>query len=173
MKARFDFTIDDLIDGAERGLKRSPLVHSGRWRAALTTSVLSAVLIYLLVPGSPEMRLGLAIVCATVTALAYPTLLAQARKARLRKLFLERFGGPGPFPFEIELTPEAVITTQGGTQSRHEWSKFTSVEDTADAIELVARGVGTIVVRNRAFGSKEEWRAFLDTARNYLAERHS
>ncbi len=61
MKARFDFTIQDLIDAAERGLRRAPLVHSWRSRAALTTSVLSAVLVYLLAPGSLEMRLGLAV----------------------------------------------------------------------------------------------------------------
>ena len=145
MKARFDFTIQDLIDAAERGLQRSPLVHSWRSRSA--------------------------IVCAAAAALAYPRLLASARQARLRKLFLERFGGPGPFAFEIELTPEAVIITQNGTQARHDWSKFVAVEDTADAIELVGRGVGSIVVRNRAFSSKEEWRAVLDTARNYLARR--
>ena len=171
MKARFDFTVEDLVDTTERGLGRSRLVRSWRWRSTLVSAGLSGAVVYALVPGAPATRLVLAIVCAVATGLSYPPMIANVRKARLRKLFLERFGGPGPFRFEIELTPEAVVTTQAGTQARYDWSRFSAVEETPEAIELVGRGAGTIAVRNRAFQSQEEWRAFLDTARCYLAAR--
>ena len=40
---------------------------------------------------------------------------------------------------------------------------------TCDAIEFIMQGVDEVVVRNRAFQSKDEWRQFLDLSRKYAA----
>jgi hypothetical protein len=83
------------------------------------------------------------------------------------RYFRERFGGNGPYTCEVELTPEGLATTQSGVRTVREWSNIERVEDTDDAIEFVTRGSGTVVVRNRAFKSKDEWRQFFDMARQY------
>src|SRR5712692_4451734 len=77
----------------------------------------------------------------------------------------------GPYPFEIELTPAALVTTQAGTRSEHAWSTIVEVKDSPDAIDFVARGAGIIVVRNRAFRSDTERREFLELARKFTKTR--
>ncbi len=68
---------------------------------------------------------------------------------------------------ERSLAPEGQVTNQSGVRTVREWSNIERVEDTADAIEFVTRGSGTVIVRNRAFKSKDEWRHFFDMARQY------
>src|SRR5712691_6174505 len=114
MKVRFDFTLDDLVDAAERGTANSKLVRSWRWREMVVTAVLSGVIVYVLKSGTHEAKVFWAVVGALIAAAIYSFVATRSRKDRLRKLFQERFGGAGPYPFEIELTPTAVVTTQAG-----------------------------------------------------------
>jgi hypothetical protein len=137
----------------------------------LITAFVGGLVMYLLSSGSLQLRLALAVVTAVVVAAVQPLLARGSREDNLRKVFRERFGGSGPFSFDIELLPAGVVTVQAGTRAEHPWSKFVAVEESADAVELVGRGAGTIVVRNRAFATAQERAQFVELARRYLASK--
>ena len=162
MKAQFDFTVDDLIDASERTLARSRVAQGWRSRG-----VWAAALFGGLVGWAVRQDLLFAFFGAALCAVTQPFLAARARKARLLRYFRERLGGSGPFHCEVELTPEALVTTQAGVRTVREWPSVIAIVETGDAIEFHTRGAGSLVVRNRAFQSREQWKNFLDMARQY------
>ncbi len=168
MKVKFEFTLDDLVDTAERAAGRSGVVRSWRWQGMALSCLFSAVVAYVLVPGSTERRITAAVVGAIICAAIYPFTSGRSRKKRLLKLFREQFGGDGAYTCEVELLDSGVATTQAGTRSLREWPAISAIEDTPDSVDFITRGAGAIVVRNRAFRSAEERKQFLDLARQYL-----
>lgn len=171
MKVRFQFTVDDLVDTAERTAGRSGVVGSWRWQGMALSCLSSAAVAYVLVPGSTQRRIIAAAAGAIVCAAIYPFTSGRSRKKRLLKLFREQFGGDGPYTCEVELLDSGVATTQAGTRSLREWQVITAIEDTPDSVDFITRGAGSIVVRNRAFRSAEERRQFLELARQHLGLR--
>ena len=171
MKVKFDFTLEDLVDAAERGMASSKLVRGWRWREMIVTAALGGVIVYVLKSESHDTKVVSALIGALIAAAIYSFAATRSRKGRLRKLFQERFGGEGPYPFEIELTPAALVTTQAGTRSEHPWSTIVEVKDSPDAIDFVAKGAGIIVVRNRGFRSEKERSEFLELARELSKAR--
>jgi hypothetical protein len=167
MKVKFDFTIDDMVDVAERAMSRSPLVRTWRWEGLATSCVLGAVVAYFVVGGSVERRLYGAIVGALVCALIYPFTVPRTRKARLQKYYREEFGGDGPYTCEVEITPAGLATVQAGLHALQEWPTIVAIHDTPDSVDFVGRGGRSLVVRNRAFRSPEERAEFIRLARSY------
>ena len=88
----------------------------------ILTAALGGVIVYVLRSGSHDAKVVSAVIGAVIAAAIYSFAATRSRKGRLRKFFQERFGGEGPYPFEIELTPAALVTTQAGTRSEHAWS---------------------------------------------------
>ena len=167
MRVQFDFTIDDLVDSAERAVSRSPVARSWRWQGMLASCVLSAAIAYVAVPGSAGRRLFAAAVGALICAAIYPFSVGRSRKRRLRKYFREQFGGEGPYSCEVELTPAGLVTVQQGTRSERAWSTITAIRVTDNSVDFVTKGAGSLVVRNRAFSSAEQHDAFVTLARSY------
>ena len=167
MKVAFDFTLDDMVDVAERAANRSATVQGMRSQARYVSSIVAAVFVYLILPGSQAFRLVCAGAAAFVCAWMYPRDHRKLHRKKLRQHFVEQFGGEGPFRCEVELAPEGLIVTQAGARTVRQWSSITAVNDTTDSIEFLARGSGSLVVRNRAFKSQEEHHEFLRLARSY------
>jgi hypothetical protein len=167
MKVRFDFTLEDLVDSSERALSRSRTIRSLRMKSRLLSAFLCGVVVFLAKAGPPETKLLWAGIFAILAAAAHPYLVGRTRRRQLLKVFRERFSGPGPFTCEVELTSSGVTINQAGTQSTRPWSKIAEVKDAEDSIEIISPQTGFIVVRNRAFGSTEERRQFLELARKY------
>lgn len=167
MKVKFDFTVDDLVDSAERAVSRSAVARGWRWQGMLASCVLSAVVAYMVVPGSPERRVFAAAVGAVICAALYPFSVGRSRKRRLQKYFREQFGGDGPFTCEVELTPGGLVTVQAGTRSERAWSTVTAIQVTDNSVDFLTKGAGSLVVRNRAFSSAEQRDAFVKLARSY------
>jgi hypothetical protein len=169
MKVHFDFTIDDMVDVTERATGRSPLIRSWRWRSTAIACAVSALAVYLLSPGSEGFRLFAACIAIGLGMTFFPANLERARRSRLRRFLRERLGSDGPFRCEVELKPEGVAVSQAGTQSLREWSTIVSIEDGPEAVEIVPRSAGSLVVRNRAFSSPAERTEFIRLARSYIA----
>jgi hypothetical protein len=167
VKVAFDFTLDDMVDVAERAAERSATIKGMRSNARLFSSIIAAVIVYLVIPGDAVWRLLGAGVAALICAWMYPGDYRKLHRKKLRQHFVEQFGGEGPFRCEVELTPQGLAVTQAGAQIVREWSTVSAVLDTGDSIEFVARGSGTLVVRNRAFKSQSEHAEFLRLARSY------
>jgi len=167
VKIAFDFTVDDMVDVAERAAERSSTVRGIGSQTRLVSSIIAAAIVFLLIPGDPVWRLLGAGVAAAVCAWMYPSDYRKLHRKRLRQHFIEQFGGEGPFRCEVELTPQGLAVTQAGAQIVREWKSITAVLDTGDSIEFVARGSGSLVVRNRAFQSQSEHAEFLRLARSY------
>ena len=165
MKVAFDFTLDDLIDASERTLARSRVARGWRSQAVWMSALLGGAIVWLL---RGDVFLGLAggALCAGLQVV----FSRHTRKSRLLRYFRERLGSDGPYRCEVELTPEALVTVQNGVRTAREWSTVEAINDAQDAIEFYTRGAGTLVVRNRAFHSQEEWKSFLETARKYAKQ---
>ena len=167
MKVSFQFTVEDMVDGAERVTARSSVARGWRWQRMIGTCVLGAIVAYILVPGSDAQKLFAALVVAGVCAAILPFSGGSWRRRRLEAFFREQFGGDGPFTCEVELTPAALVTVQRGTRSERAWNTIRAINVTDDSVDFISRGAGTLIVRNRAFKSREERDAFVKLARSY------
>ena len=136
----------------------------------LASCVLSAAIAYVAVPGSAGRRLFAAAVGALICAAIYPFSVGRSRKQRLQKYFREQFGGDGPYTCEVELTPAALVVVQRGARSERPWSMLRTIQVTDDSVDLITPGAGSLVVRNRAFKSREERDAFVELARKYAPQ---
>jgi hypothetical protein len=167
VKVKFDFTVDDMVDVAEREVTRSPAVRSWRWQDLLVSCLVSALVAYMVVPGSHTQRLFAAVIGALIAVLITPFTAGRSRKRRLQKYFRERFGGDGPYTCEVELAPEGLVSVQAGMRSVREWPSIEAIVETPNSVDFVTRASGSLVVRNRAFRSAEEHDAFVKLARSY------
>jgi len=170
VKVQFDFTIDDVVDGAERAVDRSPIVRGWRWQRLIVSCTLSAVIAYFIVPGSDATKLFAAVFIAAVSALIVRFSRGDARKRRLQQYFREQFGGDGPFTCEVELTPSALVTIQRGARAERPWPMIRTIQVTDNSVDFITQGMGSVIVRNRAFKSREERDAFVNLARNYAPQ---
>ena len=168
MKVKFEFTLDDVVDGVERNAVRSATVGRLRVGQTIMASTSAFLFSFLVIPGTNARKLAWAFAMALLAAIIQRFQSSGTRKRRMKQLFQERFGPNGPYVCEVEVGPSGLITNQMGTQMQRKWSAIQSVEDTGNAIEFVMQGFGNVVVRNRAFKSKDEWREFLDLSLRYL-----
>lgn len=172
MKVKFDFTIDDLVDSAGRTVSRSTVARGWRMQRLVVPCVLSAVVAYLVVPGSDERKLFAAVIATVICAAILPFSGRSTRKRRLEQYFREQFGGDGPFTCEVELTPAALVSVQRGTRTERAWPTITQIQVTDDSVDFITQGAGSLIVRNRAFASREERDAFVTLARSYAPKAH-
>jgi hypothetical protein len=170
VKVKFEFTIDDLVDSAGRAVSRSPAARGWRTQRLVVPCVLSAIVAYLVVPGSGERKLFAAVVAAAMCAAILPFTGRGSRKRRLEQYFREQFGGDGPFSCEVELTPTALVSVQRGTRTERAWPTVTQIQVTDNSVDFITQGAGSLVVRNRAFASREERDAFVSLARSYAPQ---
>ncbi len=167
MKVKFDFTVEDLVNGAERAVDRSKVARGWRWQRVIVSCILTAIIAYVVVPGSDTTKLFAALIGAAACAAILPFSSGGARKRRLEQYFREQFGGDGPFSCEVELTPAALVTVQRGARSERPWSMILAIQVTDDSVDFITQGAGALIVRNRAFASREERDAFVTLARSY------
>ena len=167
MRVSFEFTVDDLVEGAERAVARSAVARSWRWQRVVVSCALTAVVAYVLVPGPSENRLFAAAVVAVICAVLLRFSTGGGRKRRLQQYFREQFGGDGPFTCEVELTPAALVTMQRGARSERPWPMIRAIQVTDNSVDFITQGAGSVIVRNRAFKSREERDAFVNLARSY------
>ena len=167
MKVSFEFTVDDLVDGAERAVARSGVARGWRWQRLIVSCTITAIIAYIVVPGSEGTKLFSAVVAAVLCAAILPFSSGGGRRRRLQQYFREQFGGDGPFNCEVELTPQVLVTVQRGARAERPWSMVRTILVTDNSVDFITRGAGSVVVRNRAFKSREEHDAFIDLARKY------
>ena len=88
MKVSFDFTIDDLVDSAERAVTRSGVVRGWRWQRLVVSCGLTAVIAYVIVPGSEASKWFGALIAAILCAAILPFSTGGTRKRRLQQYFI-------------------------------------------------------------------------------------
>jgi hypothetical protein len=169
--ARFEFTIDDLVEVGERGLSRSRVVGNLRRNATVGAAFLAAVLVFLAAPGPLAVRLGLAALFAVATAAGYGPLRRHLVATRLREYWRERLGSDGPFTCEVELTPQGVTVRQFSIVASTAWDQIAAVDESELGVEISSRRRGLIVVRARAFATPDERRRFVEYANASIVEQ--
>jgi hypothetical protein len=80
---------------------------------------------------------------------------------------VEEMYGTAPIHCEYELRDEMLWSRALQMEMSFPWSRLTRVQDTSGSIELWFNP-GLAIVRNRAFESDDDRRAFLDAARQHL-----
>jgi hypothetical protein len=173
MHLQFEFTREDMIDAARRGLARSEAVRAWRTKGLLISVGLSWLIVFLfflLVLRNAPGGVLAGLLAGLATGLLYPGSHRRGIERRLRAFYRENYGDDvGPFLCEVEVGPVGLWVRELNTQYTHEWESVERVEETADGVDVIIRRGGFIVVRDRAFGSPEERRRFVELARSYIA----
>jgi hypothetical protein len=171
MRVQFEFTPDDLIDASRRFLARSKVVASWRWKGLGYSAFFIWLLVFTLCTyfyRRPVMGALIGLVAAGLSALMYPSSHRKAVEKRLLKFNRERFGEANSFLCEVELTAEGVWVRAMNLQVVYEWASVEEIQETSDSVDIFTRDGGGVVVRNRAFETPADKKAFLELARASL-----
>jgi len=169
MQVQFSYTQEDMVDASMRFLARSKTIRSARWQALLWTAGLTWLLVFILF--GPSFKTGLlGLLAASISALIYPRMHRQSVQRRLRKFCKEKFGDTTSFICEVELTPTGIWTQSLNTHSTSDWKNVEEIVVTEDSVDIFTRQGGGVVIRNRAFGSTDERRTFIELAQKFIAE---
>lgn len=168
MHVQFEFTEDDLVETAQRFLRRSKVVRSSRRKGLLWTAILTGALCFFIPPASGEVRAAFGIIGALLGAALHAMTYQSSQEKNLRKFYREQLGSGGPFVCEVELTPVGVWIKQDGTQITHEWEKVEEIKETEDSVDIFTRDGAGVVVRDRAFTSPGDKQRFLELGRGYV-----
>ena len=111
MKVKFEFTMDDVVEGVERTAARSTTV--GNWRSAQMLATCAGVFVFsfIVIPGPNSMKLVWATSMGLLAAFIHRSQSAGSRKRRVKQLFLERFGPTGPYVCEVEAGPKGAVVS--------------------------------------------------------------
>jgi hypothetical protein len=169
MQVQFSYTQEDMVDASMRFLARSKTIRSTRWQGLLWTAGLAWLLVFGLFGASFKGAL-IGLLAASISALIYPGMHRRSVQRRLRKFCKEKFGDTTSFICEVELAPAGIRTQSQNTQSTSEWKNVEEIVVTEDSVDIFTRQGGGVVVRNRAFQSADERRAFIELAQNFVAE---
>jgi hypothetical protein len=165
MKVQFEFSAADMAQVAGRAVDRSPVVRKWRARARWAWAIVTGILAFLVAPGTPGVRVAIALLLALVM---FFTTARGKKEARLREVFRERLGGDGPFLCEVEITEAGIVSRQLGAELRHPWSQVDSVSEVEGGVEIVYLPLGSLLVRDRAFADAQARAEFLAQARGRL-----
>jgi hypothetical protein len=166
--ARFEFTIDDLVDVGERTLSRSRVVGDLRRNATVGAAVIVAALVFLAVPGTLVLRLGVAVLFGFLAGVGHGPLRRHLVATRLRAYWRERLQGEGPFTCEVELTPQGVTVRQFSIVASTPWEQIAAISESEVGVEISGSRRGLVVVRARAFATPDERQRFVAYARSSL-----
>lgn len=117
------------------------------------------------VPGSSPLVVMLAGACG-MTMWVYDTMAVRTRIYDYNEHLL---GGRGPFSFEVELTPDAMMTRSYGVETRYPWSTVTDVAVTELGVEFAVHRRGYVMVQPNAFATTDDRDAFVQCAREYMS----
>ncbi len=165
MRVQFIYSQEDLVDASLRIMRRSTSVRSTRRNTTIYYAAMAFGVVVLIFRYSIWGLLGAAILSALLLLVLQLSYENQARK-NLRKFVKEQHGSDDQFTCEVELRPDALITTSEGCQHQREWDKVEEIVSTHDSVDIFVRG-GGVIVRNRAFASAEERARFIDLAQQY------
>ncbi|HEX6189524.1 MAG TPA: hypothetical protein VFZ40_15690 [Pyrinomonadaceae bacterium] len=171
MIVKFDYTPEEFVDAATRLLNRSKTYRRTWWYGLLATFVFgwlaSFVLVFVIFR---QMSIAVAIgsVIGLLCVATYPFSQEASVRRRLRSFVRERYGETSSFVCQVELTPTQIRTADANCQIFHEWSEVREIRDVPDAVEIITRGGGGIIVRNRAFETPEVRAQFIGLAKNYV-----
>ena len=71
MRVQFEFTIDDVVDVQIRALRRSRAARAWRWRELVTTSLLTGVLLFALIPEETTGKIIMGVIGLVLGALGF------------------------------------------------------------------------------------------------------
>ncbi|HEX5053449.1 MAG TPA: hypothetical protein VFZ65_16850 [Planctomycetota bacterium] len=170
--AEFSFSLDDLVDVAERFLRRSRVHARLRLQATFAAALLGGVSMFALLSMSPtSSRTVNALLGAGTALVGFGVLHVRFERLHARRLrrYLHELHGDGPHPCRVELHRDRVRAAQLGTTTEWPWDQVHGVTATGDDIELQT-SAGCTVVRARAFASPEARARFLATAQRLLRQ---
>jgi hypothetical protein len=187
IRIEFETTLDEFAEVHYRQLLWGKLYRRDRLRALISIGVVwgaiggaigvTVVAVLLGRPIGVEVlvgALGGGLLGGFVGPLCRPQ-YDRSMKRRVQAALAELYGpGRTPMRCEMELRPGCLWLRQDGlVETAYDWSTLTSVEDTADGVELWFESL-PIVARNRAFATPSDRECFINRARASLpATQHA
>jgi hypothetical protein len=178
-RVEFDSTLDEVVDANMRLVQHTATYRTQRmhyqWFVGVSVAGGEAVAILSTRIGVPSYAtLLVAASAAIVGGFALGMLYGRYHdwyvRRRYRRVLSEMYGGVQRIHCEYELRRDVLWARSVYNDTSFPWSRLTRVEDVHGCIELWF-DPGLAVVRDRAFRSQEERRAFLGAVRQHLPDK--
>jgi hypothetical protein len=174
-RLEFDVTLDEIVDVNMRLVRQTEAYHQQRRRAqwVLGLSIAGGIAVAMLWDGEAPSSTWVATAsCAALagglaSGVLYGRYYDRFVRRYYRRVVDEMYNGANPIHFEFELRDEALWTRSVHSEVVFPWSRLVRIEDVPGSIELWFNP-GLAVIRDRAFHSQEDRRAFLDAVRKRL-----
>jgi len=172
MHIQYDMTVDDIIDGQLRTIRRSGVQQRWRIESCAYVGVIAALLVLVLVREPMYVGLVLALVAGGAGALTQWYTYESTMRKRLKKFIEEAYKKEVPQRFHAELRPDAIWTQTGYMQIIYDWRDVIDIVEGADAIEILMNG-GYLLVRKARLASPSTADEFVALAKRYLQQSKS
>src|ERR1044071_2143767 len=150
MRAQFDFTFEELVEVTYQSSKRMPEVLKARIQNTTIFSLLTMLLVYIAVSGSPTRKFLFGLGSGIGMGLYLCFTFAGGYKKRLAKMLAREVSSTGPFRCVVSLEDHGLVVSQMETITTRQWKNIESVKETPEGIEIISRS-SVILVRSRAF----------------------
>ena len=168
IEVSFDFTLDEAVDVALRGLALYPGFRRALVQNALFAGLMTVIPVMVIVQGEVQTRIVPALIAFVLGGVGEYCLGSMLRRRRARRVVKKLLSGDEPYTCTEIIEPTGMTSIQGETTLIRQWSAFARVDDKAHGVEIVGRQGGITCVRNRAFETDAERTDFLELARSFV-----
>lgn len=177
-RVEFDSTVDELVDVNMRLVEDTAAYRRPRRQSQWTVGVCVAggvAFILLRWSAAPSLAvlafvLCVALVGGAAAGISYGWYYDRYVRQHYRRMLNEMYGGEEAVHWEFEVRQDILWTRSKHAEVVFPWSRLRRIRDVPGSIELWF-DPGLTVVRDRAFSSLEDRRAFLDAVRRYLPDQ--
>jgi hypothetical protein len=174
-RIEFEATLDDFVDVNMRMVKPTGAYrqarNSYRWVFAVVVAGTLAVVILRGDEVPSYFRIGVAALVAVaggfISGIFGVRFYDSYVSGHYRRMLSEMLGTANAFRCEFEVREDVLWSRTVHSEMSFPWSRLTRVQDLPDGIELWF-SPGLAVIRDRAFETRQQREAFLDSVRQHL-----
>jgi uncharacterized membrane protein SirB2 len=170
MKVQFEFTQEDMIDLDRRVNKRSKFFKKNYRKNLIIYSIIIFMFSFIIFSEESFItKIIYAMFFSLIYIAIYPFLVRRRQRKNVRKFLKEFYNTTGPFVCEVELTPDGFYSKQMNIQIFQKWEDVNEIVETPDSLDIFTNNNNSgVIIRKRAFNSKEEQNKFFNLAKDYL-----
>lgn len=176
MKLEYEYTLEDLVDSSRRAMLRSKTVQDMRTRSIWATTLTAGVALVATwwyssgASSSPKLTIpiAVAVVVSTIIYFGYSRYYDWLATYRTKRILREHLKKSKSRLCEMETRGDSLWVRQDAVEITYGWNDLEKVVDTGNDVELRFRN-GSVIARNRAFGSDADRAEFIRVVSVHIA----